>query len=67
MKFYDPEMIQVGLRCDLLNVFRLGILDKDYILSPVLKPADQDEVTKGPGLCAAGLVRVPFQPFEEVE
>ncbi len=60
-------MIQVGFRSDLLNVLRLGILDIDHILSSVLKPADEHEITKGPGLrwrlCLEGL----FQPFEEVE
>ena len=50
MELYDPEMIQVGFRCDLLNVFRIGILDIDHILSAVLEPADQHEVTKGPGV-----------------
>ena len=50
MKLYDPEMIQVGFRCDLLNVLGLGILDIDHILSSVLKPADKYEVTKGPGV-----------------
>src|SRR6266436_1466815 len=43
-------IVQVGLRGDLLNVVRLGILDIDHILSSVLKPADQHEVTKGAGL-----------------
>src|ERR1700733_7976815 len=43
-------MIQVGFRCDLLNVLCLGILDIDHILSSVLKPADKHEVTKGPGV-----------------
>ena len=47
---YDPEIVQVGLRGDLLNVVRLGILDIDDILSSVLKPADQHKVTKGPGV-----------------
>src|SRR5271166_2432384 len=47
---YDPEIVQVGLIGDLLNVVRLGILDIDHILSSVLKPADQHKVTKGPGL-----------------
>ena len=58
MKLYDPEMIQVGFRSDLLNVVRLGILDIDHILSSVLKPADEHEVTKWPGsrlrLCLSG-------------
>lgn len=47
---YDPEIVQVGLRGDLLNVVRLGILDIDHILSSVLKPADQHKVTKGSGM-----------------
>src|ERR1700738_1967759 len=47
---YDPEIVQVGLRGDLLNVVRLGILDIDHILSSVLQPADQHKVTKDPGV-----------------
>ena len=50
VQLYDPEIVQVGLRGDLLNVVRLGILDIDHILSSVLKPTDQHKVTKGPGL-----------------
>ena len=50
MQLYDPEIIQIRLRGNLLNVARLGILDIDYILSCVLQPADQDKVRKGPGL-----------------
>src|SRR5271166_3339544 len=48
VELYDAEMVQVGLRGDLLNVVRLGILDIDHILSIVLKPAHQHKVTKGP-------------------
>jgi hypothetical protein len=47
---YDPKIVQVGLRGDLSNVLRLGILDINHIFSSVLKPADQHKVTKGPGL-----------------
>src|SRR5260370_18599283 len=47
---YDAEIVQVGLRGDLLNVVRLGILDIDHILSSVLKQADQHKVAKDPGV-----------------
>ena len=47
---HDSEIVQVGLRGDLLNVVRLGVLDIDHILSGVLKPADQHEITKDPGV-----------------
>src|ERR1700722_8672007 len=50
VQLYDPEIIQIGFRGDLLHVARLGILDVDYILSCLLQPADQDKVRKGPGL-----------------
>ena len=50
MQLYDPEIVQVRLRGDLLNVVRLGILDIDHIFSSLLKPADQHKVTKGPDL-----------------
>jgi hypothetical protein len=48
VQLYDPEIVQVRLRGDLLNVVRLSILDIDHIFSSVLKPADQHKVTKGP-------------------
>ena len=47
VQLYDPEIVQVRLRGDLLNVVRLGILDIDHIFSSVLKPADQHKVAKG--------------------
>jgi hypothetical protein len=47
-QLYDPEIVQVRLRGDLLNVVRLSILDIDHIFSSVLKPADLHEITKGP-------------------
>jgi hypothetical protein len=47
---HDSEIVQVGLRGDLLHVVRLGILDIDHILSGVLKPADQHKITKDPGV-----------------
>src|ERR1700730_16136712 len=47
---YDPEIVQIALRGDLLNVVRLSILDIDHIFSSVLKPTDQHKVTKGPRL-----------------
>ena len=50
MQLYDPEIVQVGLRGDLLHLVRLGILDIDHILSSVLKPADQHKVAKGPDM-----------------
>ena len=50
VQLYDPEIVQVRLRGDLLNVVRLGILDIDHIFSSLLKPADQHKVTKGPDL-----------------
>src|ERR1700731_2418629 len=48
VQLYDPEIVQVRLGGDLLNVVRLSILDIDHIFSSVLKPADQHEITKGP-------------------
>src|ERR1700730_2984310 len=50
VQLYDPEIVQVGLRGDLLNVVRLGILDIDHILSGVLKPANQHQDIKGSAL-----------------
>ena len=47
----DPEIVQVRPRGDLLNFVRLGILNIDHIFSSVLKPADQNKVTKGPDRC----------------
>src|SRR5260370_4919998 len=47
---YDPEIVLVGLGGDLLNAVRLGILDKDYILSSVLQPTDEHKLTKHSGL-----------------
>ena len=54
MHFYDPEMVIVGLRGDLLNVVRLNISDVDHILSIVLEPAEQHKVAKGPALRSWG-------------
>jgi hypothetical protein len=49
-ELYDAEIVQVGLRGDLLNVVRLRILNIDHILSSILKPTDQHKVTKDTGL-----------------
>jgi hypothetical protein len=55
VQLYDPEIVQVRLRGDLLNVVRLSILDIDHIFSSVLKPTDQHKVTKGTDM-SCGLV-----------
>jgi hypothetical protein len=51
---HDPEIVQAGLKGDLLDVIRLGILDIADIFSSVLKPTDQHKITKGPA-CVCGV------------
>src|SRR5260370_3908033 len=46
---YNPKMIDVRLGGDPLHIVRLDIFDKDYILSPILEPANDDKFAEYAG------------------
>jgi hypothetical protein len=45
----DPEMIDVRLGSNPLHVVRLDVFNRDHILSPVLKVANNDEFAERTG------------------